>query len=415
MKFREFLKAGHWPTLLAAFLYFDVSFMVWVLLGPLSPFLAETLRMSAGQKGLLVAVPLLAGSIFRPLLAALADRIGGRQAGLLGLSITLLPLALGWKVARSFEEFLLVGALLGVAGASFAVALPLASRWYPPEYQGLAMGIAGAGNSGTLLATLFAPRIASAFGWQNAFAIAAIPVAAAFVLFLLLARESPAPRPRISLATYRAILAERDTGWFCFLYSITFGGFVGLASFLTVFFVDQYRLAKVQAGDFVTVAVFCGSFLRPAGGMLADRVGGYRVLVTVLGVSAAALFFLATLPPAGSALAALAIVMAMFGMGNGAIFQLVPQRFGSSVGIITGLVGAAGGIGGFFLPSQMGFFKDLTGGYSTGIAIVAAVVLAGLVCLLRLGALWRAEWDDEASRRAGLFSIPGLGPLPVED
>ncbi|HEY3443878.1 MAG TPA: nitrate/nitrite transporter [Paludibaculum sp.] len=409
---KGFLKAGHLPTLVAAFLYFDVSFMVWVLLGPLSPFLAETLKLSASQKGLLVAVPLLAGSFFRPILGAMADRVGGRRAGLTGLLLTLIPLMLGWRVASSYYEFLGVGVLLGIAGASFAVALPLASRWYPAEYQGLAMGIAGAGNSGTLLATLFAPRIAAHFGWANAFALAALPVALVLVVFAWIAKESPAPRKQVTWAQYKDLLKEPDTAWFCFLYSITFGGFVGLASFLTIFFVDQYKMPKVQAGDFTTIVVVCGSFLRPIGGMLADRIGGFRVLISVLAVSGAGLCAVATLPPVLVALPLLGLVMAMFGMGNGAVFQLVPQRFEKSVGVMTGLVGAAGGIGGFLLPSQMGVLRDLTGSYGSGMLAFGGLALVGLLALLRLNAVWQQEWPREVARRAGL--IRGGDALTVE-
>ena len=158
MSLHDFRKAGHPPTLFSAFLYFDISFMVWVVLGPLGPFIGEAYKLSATQKGFLTALPLLGGSFFRPILGWSTERFGGRRTGLIGLGITLVPLLLAWKVADSFPAFLALGLLLGIAGASFAAALPLASAWYPPEQQGLAMGIAGAGNSGSLLATLFAPR-----------------------------------------------------------------------------------------------------------------------------------------------------------------------------------------------------------------------------------------------------------------
>lgn len=148
MSLQGFRKAGHTPTLVSAFLYFDVSFMVWVILGPLGPFLGEALKLSATQKGFLTAIPLLGGSFFRLILGTMTERIGGRKTGLIGMGVTMAPLALGWLGAHTFGQFVLVGLLLGVAGASFAAALPLASGWYPPEYQGLAMGIAGAGNWG---------------------------------------------------------------------------------------------------------------------------------------------------------------------------------------------------------------------------------------------------------------------------
>ncbi len=183
MSLRGFRKAGHPPTLVAAFLYFDVSFMVWVILGPLGPFIGEAYKLSAAQKGFLAAVPLLGGSFFRPILGWSTERFGGRRTGLMGLMVTVIPLLLGWKVASGFPALLALGLLLGVAGASFAAALPLAGAWYPPEQQGLVMGIAGAGNSGSLLSTLFAPRIAQAIGWQNVLGLAIIPVAAVWILF----------------------------------------------------------------------------------------------------------------------------------------------------------------------------------------------------------------------------------------
>jgi len=272
MSLRGFTRAGHLPTLVAALLYFDVSFMTWVLLGPLAPFLREDLGLTASQQGLLTAIPLLGGSLFRPILGIVADRIGGRRTGLIGMALTLATLFVGWRFANTVYHFYALGFFLGLAGASFAVALPLASRWYPAEYQGLAMGIAGAGNSGTLKATLFAPRLAERLGWAPTFGIAMLPVATVFVVFAWLARDSPKRVAATSLRSYGAVLREHDTLWLSFLYSLTFGGFVGFASFLTTFFHEQYQLTRVTAGDFTTLVVVSGSLLRPVGGWLADRL-----------------------------------------------------------------------------------------------------------------------------------------------
>jgi NNP family nitrate/nitrite transporter-like MFS transporter len=399
---RGFWNSGHRPTLLAAFLYFDVSFMVWVLLGPLGPFLGDALKLSASQKGLLAAVPLLGGSLFRPIAGFLVDRIGGRRAGLLGLALTLAPLALAWRFAAGFPAFLLVGLLLGVAGASFAVALPLAGRWYPPEHQGLALGIAGAGNSGTLFATLLAPRLAQTFGWQNVFGLAMLPVAIVWLVFALLAKDSPRRVAPPAWSDYLRLLREPDAGWFCALYSLTFGGFVGLASFLTVFFHDQYALGKVHAGDLTTVVVFSGSVLRPVGGLLADRIGGFRLLLAVLLGVGFCLAQVAALPPLDHAVALLAVSMGLLGMGNGAVFQLIPQRFPREVSLLTGIVGAAGGVGGFVLPSMLGELKERTGSFGVGLFLFGVIVLGGSALLLRLGARWRASWPPASAGRAGL-------------
>ena len=404
MSMKGFTRAGHLPTLVAALLYFDVSFMTWVLLGPLAPFLREDLGLSATQQGLLTAIPLLGGSLFRPLLGMLGDRIGGRRTAMLGMVLTLTTLLVGWRFATTAPHFYVLGFFLGLAGASFAVALPLASRWYPAEYKGLAMGIAGAGNSGTLMATLFAPRLAERFGWASTFGFAMLPVAAVFILFAWLARDSPRQVPSTSVRAYGAVLREHDTLWLSFLYSLTFGGFVGFASFLTVFFHEQYQMSRVSAGDFTTFVVVSGSLLRPVGGWLADRVGGYRLLVMLLAGFAVCIGSVAMLPSVSVAVALLFIGMGLLGMGNGAVFQLVPQRFPDRMGIVTGVVGAAGGLGGFFLPSVLGVVRELTGSYAAGLFGCAVVFVVGTIVLLELGAKWSRRWDTDAVRQAGVYS-----------
>jgi NNP family nitrate/nitrite transporter-like MFS transporter len=403
-----FLKSGHLPTLVASVLYFDVSFMVWVLLGPLAPFLREQFGLTSTQQGLMVAVPLLGGSLFRPILGTLGDRIGGRRAGLIGLALTMLPLLIGWKIAQSPGAFYGVGFLLGIAGASFAVALPLVSGWYPPRFQGLAMGIAGAGNSGSLVTTLLAPRIAQQYGWQAAFGLMMLPAVLALVVFVLLAKDSPRRRPPQTWRDYSSILKEADTLWFSLLYSLTFGGFVGFTSFLTTFFHEQYQLSKVSAGDFTTLVVVSGSLLRPVGGWLADKVGGYRLLLVLLGGVSVCLAAVARLPPLPVVVAGLFTTVGLLGMGNGAVFQLVPQRFGDRMGLLTGVVGAAGGLGGFFLPSLLGIMKDQTGTYGVGLMLLAATFAGGTLALLRLGSAWSRNWQPQAAKQAGIFCYRGL-------
>ena len=403
MKISDFRKAGHTPSLIAAFLYFDVSFMAWVLLGPLGPFVAETYKLSATQKGFLVALPLLAGSFFRPILGVLGDVLGPRRAGMVGLTVTLIPLFLGWRFASSLHSFYLIGFLLGIAGASFAVALPLAGTWYPPEYQGLAMGIAGAGNSGTLLATLFAPRFAQHYGWPNAFALAMLPVALVLVLYSVMAKDSPKRPPRPAWRDYVVIFRQADTAWFCLFYCFTFGGFVGLASFLTLFFHDQYGLTKVRAGDFTTLVVVAGSFLRPVGGWIADRIGGYRLLLALLAGVGCCLAAISSLPALPVVVPLLFLCMGMLGMGNGAVFQLVPQRFSRHVGVVTGLVGAAGGLGGFLLPSLLGAIKDRVGDYGTGLLAFSIAFFVASALLLLRGTAWVRDWDEAFVSRSGVF------------
>jgi MFS transporter, NNP family, nitrate/nitrite transporter len=392
MHLRDFMRSGHPPTLFSAFLYFDISFMVWVLIGALSVYIARDFDLTASQKGLLVAIPILGGSLFRLPMGLLTDRIGPKKTGIIGQLIVLLPLFWGWRFADDLSQLTVLGLLLGVAGASFAVALPLASRWYPPRHQGLAMGIAGAGNSGTVLASLFAPRLAEIVGWHGVFGLALIPVLLTLGVYLALAQDSPeqpSPKP---WGAYLAVLRESDTWWFNLLYSVTFGGFVGLASFLAIFFHDQYGLSKVMAGNFTALCVFAGSMFRPLGGYLADRFSGLRLLKALFGAVGLLMLGVGLLPPLPIVTTLLFLGMLCLGMGNGSVFQLVPQRFRHEIGVVTGIVGAAGGLGGFVLPSILGVLKDATGSYGIGFFLFAGMAGSCLLALRTVAGNWRVSW-----------------------
>jgi len=400
VQLRPFMQAGHPRSLVAALVHFDVSFMTWVLLGALGAYVGEDLGLSASEKGLLVALPLLSAAGCRILLGILADRFGPKRVGTVSMALTLLPLGWGWLGAGGYGELLAVGLLLGIAGASFAISLPLASRWYPPRYQGLAMGIAGAGNSGTVVTTLLAPRIAEQLGWQAVLGIAMVPVSLALATFVMLAKDPPAARPvDAARPSLTRVLREADSWRLCGLYAVTFGGFVGLASFLPTFFVDQYDLAKVDAGALTAAGAALGSLLRPVGGHLGDRLGGTVVLTGVYLTVAVLFLALAGLPPVGMAAVGFPAAMAMLGVGNGAVFQLVGLRYGERIGVVTGLVGAAGGLGGFFLPTLLGFAKDLAGSYGVGLAVLSGAAAAALVGTLMLRGLWRASWGNLAEAR----------------
>jgi len=393
-----FWQSGHRPTLFAAFLYFDVAFMVWVMLGPLAPIISQDLGLDPAQKGLMVAVPTLAGAVLRIVNGLLGDAIGPKRTGAFNQMIVILGLATAWRLGvSSYEGTLAVGLVLGFAGASFAVALPLASRWYPPEHQGKAMGIAGMGNSGTVLAALFAPMLAAMFGWNNVFGLALIPLSIVFVFYLIAAKDSPnQPAPK-SLASYAAVLKERDAWWFMLFYFVTFGGFVGLSSSLPTYFADNFGLTPVMAGYFTAACVFTGSLLRPIGGAFADKVGGIATLSTVYAIAAVALLGVAL---SGASLIAtlllFLIVMGTLGVGNGAVFQLVPQRFREEIGVMTGLVGFGGGVGGFYLASSLGVAKKLTGSAAPGFLIFAGLAIVALLGLTLVKARWRSTWSAAA-------------------
>ncbi|MEW9053078.1 MAG: nitrate/nitrite transporter [Neobacillus sp.] len=389
MKLADLKKAGHAPSLLASFLYFDISFMIWVIMGALGVYITKDFNLSPSEIGLIVAVPILSGSFFRIILGVLTDRIGPRKTALFGMTVTMVPLFWGWLFGQTITELFLIGILLGVAGASFAAAIPMASRWYPPHLQGLAMGIAGAGNSGTLLATLFGPRLAENIGWHNVMGLAVIPLAIVFILYFYMAKDAPSQPAAKPLKDYLKVFKQRDTLFFCLLYSVTFGGFVGLASFLSIFFVDQYQTTKVQAGDFVTLCVAAGSFFRPVGGYIADKIGGARLLMILFVGVTLTMLIVSQLPALPITIAVLFMGMLCLGMGNGAVFQLVPQRFSQEIGVITGIVGAAGGVGGFFVPNILGTLKQITGTYQTGFIIIAAIGMSSLIILILAQISWK--------------------------
>ena len=265
------------------------------------------------------------------------------------------------------------------------------------------MGIAGAGNSGTALATFFGPRLALIWGWHAVFALALIPILLTLIFFTIFAKDSPNQPPPKPLKSYGEVLREADTWWFCLFYSVTFGGFVGLASFLNSFFRIQYDLDAVAAGGFATLCVLSGSFLRPVGGYLADKFGGIRML-TVLYVGVGCfLVGQAFMPPLWAGTLLLFLCMGFLGMGNGAVFQLVPLRFAKEIGVVTGIVGAAGGVGGFLLPFGLGSLRQFSGTFAGGFVLfaLASMACAGLLVIVSKG------WEGVFVERGGKAAAAG--------
>ena len=394
---KSFWQAGHRPTLFAAFLYFDVAFMVWVMLGPLAPIISKELGLDPAQKGLMVAIPTLAGAVLRIVNGFLGDRIGQKLTGTISQVIVIAGLAIAWHFGiSSFEGTLALGVILGFAGASFAVSLPLASRWYPPEHQGKAMGIAGMGNSGTVLASLFAPMLAKAFGWNAVLGLACIPLTIVFIAYMIMAKNAPnAPAPK-KLVDYFHPLKSADAWWLMGFYSVTFGGFVGLAASLPIYFTDQFGLTPVVAGYCTAGCVFAGSLVRPMGGALADKIGGVKALMMVYIAAALALAGVSYAPTLLSALGFFVAAMLALGVGNGSVFQLVPQRFQEEIGVMTGLVGMAGGIGGFYLASSLGIAKQFTGSFAPGFLIFAGLAVVAFLGISLVRARWRTTWSSAA-------------------
>lgn len=400
MKLAQLRQSGHWPTLLTSFLYFDVSFMVWTILGALGALIAPDLGLNAQQKFLMVSTPILAGAFLRIALGLLVDRIGTKTTGLIAQVVVMAGLAVAWQMGlSSLNQALLLGLVLGVAGASFAVALPQSGRWYPPQMQGVVLGLAGAGNVGVVIDHLAAPRIAAAYGWQAVFGVALIPLALAFVLYAIFSKEPPGEFKKKKLSDYLSLLAQRDAHWFCFFYTISFGGFVGLATAFAIYFRDEFGLTTVHAGEVAAFCTLVGALGRPFGGALADRLGGIRALgifYTVAGIAMVVAALSHNLWVCGGAFF---VASGAFGMCNGSVFQLLPQRFAKDISVMTGLVGCGGGVGGFVLGMLFGWSKESTGSYTTGILLFAGLCGVALLGLRLVKTRWRTTWGAAAAAR----------------
>lgn len=444
------LKSGNWKALLACFLYFDTGFTVWVLLGPLAPFISKDITMSPAEQGFLVAVPVLSAAILRVTLGNLFQSYDGKKLALMGIALSSIPPAvlLVLPFVPSYTLLLVLGVFLGVGGASFAIALPMAGSNYPPKVQGLVLGLAAAGNIGAVLDGFLFPSLAVSFGWQHATA-AALPLLALSAVTLILWAKDLSPKsgePKrgfigffITIAglvglvlmvhagvfgagktgllllpflgallaiavlpqRYRAVLSERDTWVMMLVYSITFGGFVGMSSYVTLLLTTQYQMQKVDAGLLMALFAFIGAMVRPVGGFVADKVSGVRALLVLLFcISVLDLAFAILMPALSGGVAILLALYLCFGLGNGATFQLVPNRWKDKAGIMTGIIGAAGGIGGFYLPVIMGLAKESTGSYQAGFAtfgILAAVAFTLVIVLKRQWLVWASPEEGASS------------------
>ncbi|HYK37648.1 MFS transporter [Alloacidobacterium sp.] len=395
--YKAFRQSGHMPTLFAAFLYFDFSFAVWVLNGAMGPFISEQFHLTQGQIGLMVSIPTLAGAFMRFPLGVLAQYIGRKKAAIVELSAIVLALLYGFLFVKNYHDVLAMGVLLGIAGASFGVALSLGAGWFPTRYKGLAMGIAGAGNSGTAVAALLAPRLAQHFGWQHVYGFAALFMLLPLCVMIFLAQEPPDMEHQ-SLAEHLSCLWQKD-GWaFNFIYIITFGGFLGLATFLPSFYFKQFHVSKIEAGSLTVLATLTGSATRVLGGWLADRFGGITTLSVVFLIALAGLCGLMTSPALAATTLLFMLCFAALGAGNGATFQLVPMRWPATTAVAGSMVGEIGALGGSILPNLLGQSKQHSGSYTTGFIIYASLALLVLIMLRIVARQWTRTWVGAGGR-----------------
>lgn len=394
---KTFLKSGHPPTLFSAFLYFDFSFAVWVLNGAMGPFISEQFHLTPAQIGLMVSIPTLAGALMRFPLGVLSQYIGRKNAAIVEMSAIVIALLYGFLFVSTFHDILAMGVLLGIAGASFGVALSLGSGWFPKQYKGLAMGIAGAGNSGTALAALLAPRLAQHFGWQEVYGFAALTMLLPLIVMIVFAKEPPDMEHQ-TLRQHLSCLWEKD-GWaFNMIYVITFGGFLGLSTFLPSFYYSQFHVSKIQAGSLTVLATLTGSLTRVAGGYFADRFGGINTLLVVFLITVAGFLGFLASPSLAMTTLLFMVCFAALGAGNGATFQMVPLRWPTTTAVAGGMIGEIGALGGGILPNLLGQTKQHTGSYTLGFLIYSLLALGVLAMMLIVSRRWTRTWADAGGR-----------------
>ena len=370
---------------------FGLCFAVWSLISPLAPQFQKSLGLTDTQTALLLALPVILGSLARIPMGILTDRFGGRKVFTALIVFSILPTVF-MGFANSYAVMLVGGFFLGMAGSSFAVGVPFVSRWYPPQSQGTALGIYGVGNIGTAVAAYSVPWIAANYGTRYAFWVFAPVLAVYALLFWLLAKDAPsAPKSRSLSQNLQLARRERLSWVFSLFYFVTFGGFVAFSIFLPKLLVDWFALSKTDAGLRTAGFVILATLARPLGGYIADRIGGARLLALVFGVApilALVLAYEALAPQVAMVTVVMLLLAVLLGLGNGSVFKLVAQYFQRNTGVVTGIVGAAGGLGGFFPPMVMGGVRDLTGSYTIGLVLLA-LFLVGCLAVDVVGLIMR--------------------------
>ena len=355
---------------------FAVCFAAWGLVSAFAPRFRENFHLTASETALLVAIPVLLGSLARIPMGILTDRFGGRAVFSILMAAVAVPV---WFVPQqlTYSSLLTVAFLLGLAGSSFAIGVGYVSRWTPADRQGSALGVYGLGNIGQSAAVFLGPVLAARAGMASVFHGVAVLLVVWAVAFALLARDAPAPASAHGkgfAAMLEVLTTERLSWLLAAFYFLTFGGFVAFSIYLPTLLRDEFHLTPADAGFRTAGFVVLATLLRPMGGWLSDRIGGARVLSAVfLGVApfAMLLAWSSVIPFTVGALGCAALL----GLGNGAVFKLVPQYFPNQTGTVTGLVGAMGGLGGFFPPLLLAFFRSRTGAIWPAFLFLAGTAL----------------------------------------
>ncbi|MBM3461949.1 MAG: MFS transporter [Armatimonadetes bacterium] len=360
-------------ALVLATVSFTVSFAVWGMMAPLARTLQDMFALTESQTWLLIAVPVLLGSVMRLPMGMLADRYGGRLVfGALLLFMTVPAFMLSF--ATSYAHLVVGGLFLGMAGTSFSIGVAFTSKWFPPEKQGFALGVYGAGNIGQSVALFAVPVLTAWYGFPTTFRLFGLAALIWGIIFLAIARNAPLKAQPKPLREMLRVLVDQPMSWLLSLfYFVTFGGFVAMSIGLPKILQEAFGMSAGEAGLRVAGFVAVATLVRPLGGALSDRIGGAKILFFVFASSGMLALCMTSdhiLPFSVGALG----VGAVIGLGNGAVFKLVPQYFPKDTGTVTGLVGAMGGLGGFFPPLVLGVIRARTGSYDLGF------VLLGFFC-----------------------------------
>jgi len=360
---------------------FALCFAVFGTMSAMMPILSKQMHLSPVQKSIAVALPVLLGSLGRIPLGMLTDRFGGRIVFSVVMALSIIPAFLMGTVTE-YHQLLIYGFFIGIALASFSVGVGFVSGWFSAERQGFALGVYGAGNIGQSLAAFGSPFIAAAAGLRWGFWTFGVLLTIWLVVFAVMARNAPR---RGAVKSFRDTIQPLSDGrsWILSLYYfLTFGGFVAMGVYLPIFLTEMFKLTPQDAGMRTAGFVVLATLMRPVGGTLADKIGGRVILKWVFLFTALMAIFLACPMMVTFTIGALGMATAI-GLGNGAVFKLVPEYFPNSVGSVTGLVGAAGGLGGFFPPLLLGFVKQQTGSFVIGFVLLGVFALCCLGVVLR--------------------------------
>jgi NNP family nitrate/nitrite transporter-like MFS transporter len=387
-------RPGAYRALVLSTLAFALCFAVWGLVSPLATRFQELYELSSTQISVVIATPVILGSLFRIPIGLLTDRFGGRAVFTALMLVLIVPVLFIGLLGGSFGGLLFWGFFLGLAGSSFAVGVPFVNKWFPPHMQGLVLGIYGMGNIGSAIAAYAAPAIAAFYGWQWAFWVFILPLAALAVVFWLLGRDAPATGPRPSVTAGISLFRREVMPWVLSLfYFLTFGGFVALGIYLPKLLVDLFGFTPTGAGLRAAGFVVLATLARPVGGWLADRIGGSRTLAIVFAVVPVTALVMSLQPGPGLFRLAVLTTAVLLGVGNGAVFKLVAAYYPDKTGAVTGVVGAAGGLGGFFPPLVLGVVRDATGSYALGFISETRTLL----CPCSGGTTSSSPWISRAS------------------